>query len=1517
MPEIKLSGKTKEDGPFIRSDIRISEIIPCSGISAKDIYNRLYLDQRNVPIESIKEEEEETPAKSFGFGLNKSKKEDETNKNKNEKDETERSILDIEQSVGDLNSTLSDWFGYQHQQQCLRSLPSVYVGIGSIGLDQKNRVIRPLLLVPARLVLADTEVRFKLAHAPFDYLYNPAVPKLLNGSDLDVPLLPDIREDLNIEHFFDDLTDALISQDGWSVQQKVYLCEIDHTVRFSFSSENELTEEVTVEEAEVNRKAYARIFRTVNPLAFHLNNEQFNILNTILQDKDVHVTGPYTSGQTQLAATALALDAFKEKSTLVLSNGNQELDKLYRRLQSALLHNCILKFHDSNSRASFLQSVTDTMDTDWTIEPIDNEEESHTANQAYNQINEYDQALNAPYGRLRMSPAELIDQLARMKDTPEIPVSIQESEEISADILDMWMEHCVSYQELQKNIENSEGQPWADTRITECSNDTKVEIKESLETLVKLKEDIVDINLDISEQVGLKAPSNPSEIEDYINHIHFFDEAPPLELAQLNTDWNPIPDEAKKLINLVEKGQSYLSSMKKYFHEGILQEHLIELVPRLKKKSISFTRFFDFRYRKDIKRLMQYAYDDVKNNKLAFWEHMKNAVAVQRIRRKLNDRRDTAQEYFGTYWNGLDTNTSQLGKQISWLQDLSHYMEDHNLQLTQQTKKYIASSETVPEHLFDDLRDYASRFMKELERLDDLLLLKDDSNLKQAERSTWLALGNELKAKKAAMDNLDEWLEYKEIDDSFSRPDIQELLKKVKRDQDIDIKEQLPDIIQKAVYSSLLQSVIAQRKKLQQINSQNLQDALEQVHRWFMENTDVARQKIINKLSKLRHKLFADDEVEQGLQIIQHELKKHSRHQPVDKLLERSADTLVQHAPLWFARYEQLEQLDEHLDKFDTVYLIKPNDDQLAQLLTQLTDQQLVILERDGVVDPTSKEAVSERDFQQYALTSLQQPMPRFLTPEISTIEVPDASYKQGSVPFQLIDALADASDNSDTQWCVTLQNRVHQSAFWQQYTKSASGEKQLRQHMEQATPSPMVLANQKLLNNSTALNHVDLCYGSQSSPESSGGNPFTLKKQGSAASSGKLSLEPKRMVQQTTGSITVLQRKNETDTSKKQFVNQLKSLTTTSDPDDHKLAVDLQKHVGDEWSVTGHPDNPFEATVKHTEHTSLTYYVWVDAVQLLPEGNLIDHYRTIKQADYEPVHFPVLYYPDRIHEWFISFKQQLDEDLEEYEQRLQEEQEMQEVKAKAAEFDKEKKIEAKQKQALEQPVEEAPKSDIDKLLAEFELPDSLTFEPVSSQQETAQPAYDAIPSGKPYKLHEGITLGTKMDFFDASDKKIQKIILDVVDVESPIHWRNLMRCIAAYWQIQRVNQNVEAAVKRNIKKLHEQERVFIKDGCLYDNPKFNFKLRDRSDTIEFHRADEVPLDECEAAVFSVLEKQYPLKLEDLLELTALTLGFPRLDHILEHQLSKAITRMAQQKTLVKGDNGIQLKPQFYSKMKM
>ncbi len=224
-------------------------------------------------------------------------------------------------------------------------------------------------------------------------------------------------------------------------------------------------------------------------------------------------------------------------------------------------------------------------------------------------------------------------------------------------------------------------------------------------------------------------------------------------------------------------------------------------------------------------------------------------------------------------------------------------------------------------------------------------------------------------------------------------------------------------------------------------------------------------------------------------------------------------------------------------------------------------------------------------------------------------------------------------------------------------------------------------------------------------------------------------------------------------------------------------------------------------------------------------------------------------------------------------------------------------------------PVEEKQSTTTISVRDPFLLPDipvEFTFNQVNTPSKAVKPKLNKLPRIKSFVPYDVHTVGEPDQFFTVTARSLKKVILEIVQTESPVHWHRLTRLLISAWQIERLNENALTITKRLLIELAEQGEIGVKDGVIYDNPDFKFTIRSRSEIQDFN-AEEIPLVELEMALFLVLDQYHPLKMDDLIKAAAYLLGFKELSQPMETVLKRALIKMGKEDVVCVSEGGFQL----------
>ena len=1458
--------------------------------------------RRNEPLTfEATEEKKENPKPAFGLGFSLKKTEPVAD-SKSGSEESNPYVLICSLPEEQLNINLARWFGWQVNRHKQGLEQNLFLGVGSVK-GPKRRV--PILYYPILLTPHQGAIPFGVLGYGSDILINEEALDLLQEHDIQIPGIPEMAEDFGPSHFLDDLRSRMVASDQLSIKNEVIAlraeqCQLSVTESNTDEVQSRNGEHISPLRISANdfRNEVAAEEVINHPLC--RNTYALELAQLLSRGNNLEITLPETDEASTLIESVIADTLSRQQRVLMVSQ--HPFAPLLPKLGELLTphHLALGSIRDRQKLIQTLETIVDPPDRSLTrykeYESVDGD-----LLEALTMIKEQ----NHPICALGLSRIEIEQRLREYSNIPEIELSMDEADAVTPEQLDAWKADIARFVTLDKEHADDHDFSWSDLERYEIDPAVRNDILRLLKRILNFKERLLDICLNINSEMGLPSPPTPADVEKMEAHRDFFESAPELDKDQLDCDWSSTPDGIDAVLELVRKAKYNKQKAEQYFHKGVYQEHLDELIPRLKKDSLSFTRHINWRYKKDIERLFNYVEIDNPSVSDRFWDYLSIALAYKRQRKKLKKEEPLGKRYFASYWKGVKTDLDLIKKQIKWLKECHHYCERHHIEMTPELKAFIAGEQEGSSDDIKKVTQIKEGLLNAVSILKELAPLSDDSKLNRFETLGWREINRMIRNKIADLPNLDTWTEYKTLQEWFDRSDIMRFVEEA-REQETNI-ELLPALLEKC----FLQTIVA--KKVSNCDNRSPREVNESVRSGVLDHGRAEKSylsKLRTSLLKQRSQAFEQEsEAQKALKKLQHELRKQSRYTPIPYLISSIWPALSLYTPLCSVSKDRLPWLTDALRDFQLVILIDPDQPLLDRLLRTLEpNQQLLILtSSDKPLTLPEHEDRSHLIWQVGWAKTSSGIVPTLQHHHLTfdQQQFPVNTFREGQTPFQIMDLLED-NDSGQAIW---FENQKLEDQFWRDYTRQQANQG------DAEYPRSFDCFPDTLTPDTNHLPARDHAVVTLLNPADNG-----IKKPAFGFGLTK-SAAPKDIAydsQQLAVTAKDVLRLIGPDT----HANQLKYLSEQleqvgpTDNEDNEISRFLKEQFEDEYTVKPLNGTAYSALITSDEEFLPDVVVYSDQADLGIYGTFFTA-KEIQEAGFEPVYFPATYYPDRLHEWFLYLQKRIKAVTEEQYELARDKAEEQVPESSPKETSPAKETRGQTEDSGPQLSFLETAESEDQLVAEYTPPPGVTFDLVATQQPTEQPDFSKLPELADYTFHEDLVIGTKHDFFEASDQRIQKIILDVVEVESPIHWRNLTRCIAAYWQIQRINEHVESAILRNIQKLKKNGRIFISDGSLYNNKDLNFKLRSRAQSIAFHRADEIPLDECEAALFEVLSHTYPITKKSLLEAAAHYLGFERLDLILSSRLERALLRMADQKVAAKGKNGIQLKPKFYSGLKM
>lgn len=163
------------------------------------------------------------------------------------------------------------------------------------------------------------------------------------------------------------------------------------------------------------------------------------------------------------------------------------------------------------------------------------------------------------------------------------------------------------------------------------------------------------------------------------------------------------------------------------------------------------------------------------------------------------------------------------------------------------------------------------------------------------------------------------------------------------------------------------------------------------------------------------------------------------------------------------------------------------------------------------------------------------------------------------------------------------------------------------------------------------------------------------------------------------------------------------------------------------------------------------------------------------------------------------------------------------------------------------------------------------------------------------------------LDFHESDTELVSKAILDVVEVEAPIHFKELSSRVAERWGLKAAGQAVQRRIQSILGQLERREKLRQKGDfvhhCDLSRPVL---IRDRAGLNI--KADRIPPEEYDQAIMAVLEAKPLLDRKQLAAQVRALLGFNRTGAVLETLIQNQVNELLKSGKLAEGSTGLRMR---------
>lgn len=556
--------------------------------------------------------------------------------------------------------------------------------------------LAPLILIPVELERTKIDMSFKVVWTGEDIFTNISLQAKLLEQNISLPEfeMPEIKSD--IDAYFKCVAKAISTKTKWRVLPDIQLGffsfmkfvmykDLDSkswpegkspathpliTAIFDpLSTEQSISE---FSENEVDEKLNTRDLYHI----MDADPSQIAVIEDVKAGRNLVVEGPPGTGKSQTIANIIAELLAAEKTVLFVSEKMAALEVVKSRLDQVGLGYFCLELHSRKSnKKDVLEELRRTIERS-PPKPISIENKFDKLDSHKSELNNYAKALREPFGEMGKSPFNLFcikegalhhfDKVR--KPMPQIKFSnvdkFQQKEWTCA------ISALSDLAEILPAVKPIEKNPWKgcepsivlpsdereiETLINECKNSV-IELEKAIEKLV--------------EACEMQRPATFNEVINAISAAKVIAISKPIDRDVLrNPEWNEISETTKSLIQKVEDFQKQLPMINSNFKEHALEMDIDPLLKEYKELSAKFfiIRILSNRYR-HLKREISSVYKNFppKDSEGMIFDLTKLAEFKQ-LREEIQKANQTGRSLFGSHWRGENSDPQIMYSFSKWI----------------------------------------------------------------------------------------------------------------------------------------------------------------------------------------------------------------------------------------------------------------------------------------------------------------------------------------------------------------------------------------------------------------------------------------------------------------------------------------------------------------------------------------------------------------------------------------------------------------------------------------------------------------------------------------------------------------------------------------------------------------------------------------------------------------------------------------------------------------------------------
>lgn len=651
----------------------------------------------------------------------------------------------------------------------------LYMAVGMLNWyeseqSQESRKA-PLFLIPVSIDRTNARERFTVNYTEEDIGYNISlVAKMKNDFGVKIPTIED--DEININDYFSQVKESIIGQKRWTVDTESIVIgffsfgkflmywdlDVENWPEHAKPSEhliisalledgfNEIPSSIK-ENDEIDQ--YFKL--DDSNLIKDADSSQISAILDINQGRNMVIQGPPGTGKSQTITNLIAEAIGHGKKVLFVSEKMAALEVVKRRLDEVGLGVACLELHShKTNKKNLLNELTTTLDLG---KPVYTPNSNLTIlNDLRDRLNNYSHAVNIPIGNSSVTPYKALGEIKRYDETyKEVNFPNMKVEFMRDWTLEEFSKGEALIEELQSVIK-AMGLPlkhpfWGSKKKLILPNDLD-EIKKVIHDSISKCTLLIEQCAIVSQNTKCPIPLNNEEADIILKLVNRVLGAPNLKNVLLNSEkWISMKG---SLQQFKEFGLKYANIHFKYDDSLIpvaWEQNLLEVKQSIVSYKDKWWGIFIGDYRK-AKKQVKSLYKSPKDKQIDDLEVVDSILEAQNSKINILDRESLAKELFEAYWNGMDSNWSEIVTVMTWVTQLhidiaNHTLPDWSIGFVKEVIE-LKDLNKIAADFTNELQQFIQviRKVEELLEFDGSILFEDKKKLENQPFSTLLEMLN-------------------------------------------------------------------------------------------------------------------------------------------------------------------------------------------------------------------------------------------------------------------------------------------------------------------------------------------------------------------------------------------------------------------------------------------------------------------------------------------------------------------------------------------------------------------------------------------------------------------------------------------------------------------------------------------------------------------------------------------------------------------------------------------------------